>query len=320
MKSRVLVFAWIVAGLGFSAISSEAASSSGTTGFSFLNLPVGARATALGQAFTSVPNDVQALCYNPASLATMVASQLSFQHLSYVDSVDQEAISFGHAGRNEALSWGVSSNYLQVGDITRTVSTGLTSGDGFTEAGTFSTYDMALGLSAAGPVAEEVKVGGTVKLLRESLADATSNAGALDLGVIYRLSDEHAWNVGASLLNMGMASKFADAAVKLPTTFRTGISGQPFSQWLLSTDYVKRVDTSGEFDAGAEVTPRRFVSLRLGYRYQLTAPDLGGLSNFSAGIGLRQQQFSLDYAFIPMGDLGITHRITVSYRFKPKPD
>src|ERR1700719_1150717 len=168
MKSRVLVFSYLFASLCFSAINLFAASTSGTTGFSFLNLPVGARATALGQAFTSVPNDVQALVYNPASLATLVASQLSFQHLSYVENVNQEAISFGHAGREEEMSWGVSSNYLRVGDITRTISTGLTSGDGFTEEGSFSTYDMALGLSAAGPVAEDLKVGGTVKFIRES--------------------------------------------------------------------------------------------------------------------------------------------------------
>src|ERR1700730_3333964 len=117
MISRVLVICYLSACLAFAAVDLHAAESSGTSGFSFLNLPVGARATALGQAFTSVPNDIQALVYKPASLATMVSSQLSFQHLSYVESVDQEAISFGHAGRDEEMSWGVSSNYLRVGDI-----------------------------------------------------------------------------------------------------------------------------------------------------------------------------------------------------------
>jgi hypothetical protein len=29
---------------------------------------------------------------------------------------------------------------------------------------------------------------------------------------------------------------------------------------------------------------------------------------------------SFDYAFIPLGDLGITHRISVNYRFKPHDD
>src|SRR5690242_3832955 len=146
MKSRCLVICCTVVLMG-GAAQLQASDTSGTTAFSFLNLPVGARATALGQAFTSVPNDIQGLVYNPASLATMVASQLSFQHLSYVESVDQEAVFFGHAGRQEELSWGLSANYLRVGDITRTVATSLPSGDGFTEDGTFSTYDMALGVS-----------------------------------------------------------------------------------------------------------------------------------------------------------------------------
>ena len=297
-----------------------AATYSGTAGYSFLNLPIGARATAMGQAFGSVPNDVQGLAYNPASLATMAASQLSFQHMAYIEDVTQESILFGHAGRQEALSWGVSSNYLRVANITRTLATLPSTGDGYTETGTFSTYDMALGLSAAGPVTEDLKAGATVKVIHESLADASSSAGAVDLGIVYRLNDEHSWNLGAAVQNAGFASRFADAAVKLPTSLRAGLSGQPFAQWLLSTDYVKRVDTNGEFDVGAEVTPRRFLSMRLGYRYALTRQDLGGLSEFSVGIGLRFKRMSFDYAFIPLGDLGMTHRISVNFRFKPKDD
>ena len=172
------------------------AQSSGTSAFSFLNIPVGARATAMGQAFTSVPNDVQGLPYNPAVLATMAANQASFEHLSYVEGVTQEAVDFGHAGRHEGLSWGLGANYLQVGGITRTVATDLPTGDGFTENGDFSTYDMALGGSVAGPVSEDLLVGTTVKLLRESLADASSNAGVVDVGVIYEANDERSWNFG----------------------------------------------------------------------------------------------------------------------------
>lgn len=272
----------------------------------------------MGQAFTSVSNDVQGVAYNPACLATLLAHQASFQHLSYVEDVTQESVAFGKAGRQERFSWGASANYLRVGNITRTVATNLSTGDGFTETGTFSTYDMALGLSGAAPVREDLLAGATVKFIRESLADASASAGAVDMGVIYQANEERSWNIGASVLNVGFASKFADAPVKLPWTGRVGISGQPFSQWLLSTDYVKRKDTKGEFDVGAEVTPRRFLAFRFGYRYALKRPDLGGLSDFSAGIGFRQFKYSIDYAFIPLGDLGITHRISINFRFKPK--
>src|ERR1041384_3319146 len=113
MKSRFIGVCYMAFWLAMSAVPLQAETDSGTTAFSFLNLPVGARATAMGQAFTSVPNDVQGLVYNPASLATMAASQLSFQHLSYIEDVTQEALSFGHAGRQTEMSWGLSTNYLR---------------------------------------------------------------------------------------------------------------------------------------------------------------------------------------------------------------
>jgi long-subunit fatty acid transport protein len=223
-----------------------AAQSSGTSGFSFLNIPTGARAAAMGQAFASVPNDVQGLVYNPACLATMAASQVSFEHLSYVQDIVQEGVAMGHAGRDQEFSYGFSANYLRVGEINRTVATNLTTGDGFSEAGSFSTYDMALGGSIAGPVfLEGLSIGTTLKFLRESLADASSNGGAVDAGIVYQGNVERSWNMGAAVQNIGFASKFDSADVKLPTTLRMGISGQPFSQWLFSSDFVKRNDTGG---------------------------------------------------------------------------
>src|SRR5258706_10657088 len=106
MKSCFIAVFYIGVCLLLPPIFLHASATSGTTSFSFLNLPVGARATAMGQAFGSVPNDVQGLAYNPACLATMVASQLSCEHLSYVEDVTQEAIAYGHAGRQKEMSWG----------------------------------------------------------------------------------------------------------------------------------------------------------------------------------------------------------------------
>jgi hypothetical protein len=294
-----------------------AATNSGTSSFSFLNIPTGARAAAMGQAFTSIPNDIQGLVYNPASLATMAASQASFEHLSYVEGIVEEGIVAGHAGRDEGLSYGFHANYLHVGDITRTVASAET--DGYTEAGDFSTYGMVVGASAAGPLfVEGLSAGTTLKFLRESLGDASSNGAAVDAGIVYQGNVERSWNLGASLLNVGTASKFSEAAVKLPMTLRVGASGQPFSQWLFAADFVKRNDTEGEIDVGAEVTPKRFFSMRVGYRYAMNSPDLGGLSNFSAGLGLRWNKMSIDYAFVPLGDLGLTHRISLNFRFKSR--
>src|SRR3954471_2840845 len=87
--------------IGFLEAPLGAAQASGTSSFSFLNIPTGARAAAMGQAFASVPNDVQGLVYNPACLATMASSQMSFEHLSYVSDIVEEGIAIGHAGRDQ---------------------------------------------------------------------------------------------------------------------------------------------------------------------------------------------------------------------------
>src|ERR1041384_2681820 len=104
MKQSLTSAHWLALGLVLMCgleVPLNATQTSGTSSFSFLNIPTGARTAAMGQAFTSVPNDIQGLVYNPACLATMAASQVSLEHLSYVADVVEEGIVAGHAGRDE---------------------------------------------------------------------------------------------------------------------------------------------------------------------------------------------------------------------------
>src|SRR5882672_11532631 len=106
MKFEGLFVRRLVVGLCLTCLlegSAVASQNSGTSSFAFLNIPTGARAAAMGQAFTSVPNDIQGLVYNPACLATMASSQASFEHLSYVSDISQEGLAAGHAGRDQGL-------------------------------------------------------------------------------------------------------------------------------------------------------------------------------------------------------------------------
>ena len=84
---------------------------------------------------------------------------------------------------------GLSSNYLRVARYHPHGGYDSATEMALRKSGSFSTYDMALGTIAAATVTENLKVGGTVKLIHESLSDASSSAGAVDAGVIYRLND-----------------------------------------------------------------------------------------------------------------------------------
>src|SRR5438128_404090 len=56
---------------------------SGTEGASFLEIPVGARPAALGDAYTALATDAYAPLYNPAGLGFSRQTELAGQHISY---------------------------------------------------------------------------------------------------------------------------------------------------------------------------------------------------------------------------------------------
>ncbi|MEK7745767.1 MAG: hypothetical protein AAB576_03810, partial [Elusimicrobiota bacterium] len=61
---------------------------------------------------------------------------------------------------------------------------------------------------------------------------------------------------------------------------------------------------------GAEAVIARALPVRLGFNTRNDA-ELG----ITAGVGWRFRDFMLDYAFVPYGDLGISHRISVTWQF-----
>jgi hypothetical protein len=68
---------------------------------------------------------------------------------------------------------------------------------------------------------------------------------------------------------------------------------------------------------GAEDTLFSLLALRAGYQFNLSNPDLSGLTGLTAGFGFSLRQFMLDYAYLPFGELGASHRFSVTYDFGP---
>jgi hypothetical protein len=88
---------------------------------------------------------------------------------------------------------------------------------------------------------------------------------------------------------------------------------------LLSLDISKPRDNYPSFALGMEQSLGPRLALRAGYRWRLHGNELGAWSGFSAGMGLALERLSFDYAFSPFGDLGNSHRFTLSFRFGEKP-
>src|ERR1700731_2713175 len=123
MKCQTVGAIMAVMGLLFN--PSKSYGSSGTEAASFLDIPVGAGPAALGSAYTALATDAYAPVWNPAGLGMLRDNELAGQHLSYLESMHYEYLSFVHPfGTNRESGTrrgiGFSVQYLGSGNITKT--------------------------------------------------------------------------------------------------------------------------------------------------------------------------------------------------------
>src|SRR5579863_9617534 len=90
-------------------------SARGTTTANFLELGVGARAEAMGEAYSAVADDATALYWNPAGLTRVQADEASLMHAPYLASSYYDYGSYVHRKGHHA--WAVGVQYFSAGSI-----------------------------------------------------------------------------------------------------------------------------------------------------------------------------------------------------------
>ncbi len=78
----------------------------------------------------------------------------------------------------------------------------------------------------------------------------------------------------------------------------------------LAMDIAKPMDNKMYFCAGAEWWIRDIIALRAGYK---TNQDIR--AGFTVGMGFKKDKIQFDYAYVPYGDLGSTHRVSFGMKF-----
>jgi hypothetical protein len=137
------------------------------------------------------------------------------------------------------------------------------------------------------------------------------------LGFLSRVYADR-WRFAFTTVNWGSKMKFEQDSESLPLALRVGSSLKLTEHWLSSLDVVFPKDNSAYTAVGTEyawhATESMTLAGRLGYN-SLTAGDISGVTGLSFGVGFGFQKFSLDYAFLPYGGVGITHRISLAFKW-----
>lgn len=330
------------------------AQESGTTGSNFtkagasggilLKMPVGARAIAMGGAFSGLSDDISSIYWNPAGVATLADNTVGIEY----------AWSFGDIQHGFiAGSTPISKNYNLAASINFLSTTGIPVTTIMAQDGTGATFgasDIAMGLTLAGSLTDKFQFGVTGKYVRSGLYDLSASGIAFDVGTLYR-TDFYGMTLGLAISNLGTPEKFTGESLgqlhyqtdpqtgkpiagtgviaslptnefSLPLLFRAGVAmdvlgdlgGVKGQKMLVSADFVTLSDNPEKALLGAEYWWEDLIALRAGFQFMSEQYD------YNAGLGLKYETGSfhgtLDYAFSHTKDLGGIHRFGIGMRFR----
>lgn len=278
----------------------------GTTGAAFLKIGVGARALGMGGAYAAIADGADSVYWNPAGLSALTKRDATASFGLLFEDMSQGFVGYAAPAFGGTLGGGV--DYLRIGSIEKRA------GDTEAADSTFAAGHYAAALAYALPdTLPGLGLGASLKYIREDIDAMHAGALALDLGARYKTSVE-GLNAALTAQNLGTSL----ASDPLPLTTRLGAAYRLRGLPLLAAADIESLwlEKRHTLDLGAEVRAAEALALRAGYRVGQSRDELGsGLVGFSAGLGLRFEGIALDYAFVPFGDLGNTHRLTLSTRF-----
>jgi len=153
----------------------------GTTSADFLNLPVGARASAMGGAYSAISEEASAVYWNPAGLVQIPKLSAIFMRTQYVADISYQYAAYAHRLSYDSVIAGAVF-LTDIGAIDRTDIDG-------TNLGTFAPRDQVFTISYSKAILElsdkdmDVSLGVSGKYIRSTIVES-AKAYAGDLGIM----------------------------------------------------------------------------------------------------------------------------------------
>lgn len=296
------------------AIGISFAGTVGTTGAQFLKLATGARPVGMGETFVGLADDVNAIYWNPAGLNQIKGKEATFTHAVWFQSMFFSYVAYCQPLDVLQGKIGGAVRYLSAGKIDKVDNAGNELNESYTP------YDFAFTLSYARLV-KEIPLGANIKIINSKIDDKSAMAVAFDFGVIYdKLSlGGRKLSLGLVVQNLGTKMKFDKEGDPLPLNFRLGSAYKLLDDNLaLGLDIKIPLDYTVSAHFGAEYVYKKIKDIqiagRIGFK-TTTVSDLDALSGLSLGLGFQWKAYGIDYAWVPYGDLGNTHRMSLLARF-----
>lgn len=272
-----------------------------TLGMTSLQFGIDARGTGMGGTGTGIGRGIGGMGYNPASLSYLREAGITFTHNEWLQNIRYEYIGWGKRLRRGIIGIGTKGVYM--GKLERR--TGPTP----EPEGYFSAYNLETSINFAYPLFEKLSLGLGIGGVIEGIDIYHGFGFTLNGGLLYETFIP-GLSVGLSGVNIGPKFKLNTKKCKPKSQLRGGLSFKR-GPLLLAMDIVKDLYGDFSFHTGGEYQIGNF-SLGCGYIWEKDKP-----LHLSLGLGIRTERWKIDYALLPYSELGVAHRISLSYNFGP---
>ena len=288
----------------------------GQNTYDFLNVDMSARAASLGGSFVTNNDDVDVLFYNPAGMSFLEKDPVSFSFVKHLMDINLFSLAYSTEFENIGR-FGTAIKYINYGSFDKADEFGNRTGE-------FNAGELAFILGYTNEFSENFYYGANAKVIYSSIADESSSAIALDLGINYEIPNQKL-NLAATVLNLGtQLSSYIDTKEDLPLDVAIGISKRLENLPVrLSLDFHQLNKERDElyqhlkgFSLGAEFYLSEVFTLRFGYdnekRSDLKVGSSSGIAGFNGGLGVKISEYVFNYGYSSMGTIGAMHRIGLS--------
>jgi len=252
----------------------------GQSSFTFLTIGLSPRAAAMGEAFSAMMADVNAIFYNPAALGFIEKGQYSISYTNWLAGSNL----FSGAAVHRAFGgvWGFSMVSARPEAVEETTI--------FESLGTGRMIrggNLAVGVAFARQMTDKVSWGIQAKYIREDLVLATTSTWQFDLGITAH-TGYRSFRIAAAARNVGGETTAETRPFSPPIYFNFGVAGEIVgnegdpayltvaTETLFATDYGQR------WHFGGELWLNNAIALRAGYKSNYE------IENYGLGVGVKQ--------------------------------
>ncbi|MBN2172707.1 MAG: PorV/PorQ family protein [Bacteroidales bacterium] len=322
---------------------------SGQAGAAELLINPWARSSGWGGVNVASVQGLEGMFNNVAGMAHTSKTELIFSYTDWMRGADIKLMSFGFSQRiGEAGVLGLSIMSMNFGEIEIT-----TIDDPEGGIGTFSPRYLNIALAYSKAFSNSIFGGLNLKIISESIADASAQGIAIDAGIQYITGEQENIKFGISLRNVGPKMKFSGdgyslrtfipgnddqftttqrgASFELPAQLNIGVAYdflfEHSTRFSLAGNFVSNSFTKDQVIFGAEFSFRNLVVLRGAYAYEeginaeITDPERtnankGFSGGFSVQVPLNKEKggvFAVDYAYRPTDHFKSIHSIGIRF-------